>query len=157
VFARLNGLAIHSDDDVADLDFAAVRVAIGLMQAGLARGTAWSNAPDQGAVADAEAAGDFVLCGPYAEARTHDPPVLDQLRDDAIHFVHWNGKADAGISAGRAVNGGVHTDKPAGAVEQRTAGIAGIHRGVGLDYVFQGSRRVVLQFSAQSADDPLGQ
>ena len=53
----------------------------------------------------------------------------------AVDRVDRDGKADAGVGAGRGKDGGVDADHAAGGVEQRPAGVAGIDGRIGLDDV----------------------
>ena len=62
--------------------------------------------------------------------------VLD-LVEDLPGLVDRHREADAVAAAGGARDGGVDADRPTLPVDQRTAGIAGVDRGIGLDQVVQ--------------------
>jgi hypothetical protein len=60
----------------------------------------------------------------YAEPRPGDLAVADELRDDVVDLVYRDGKTDSRESTGRAVDGRVDSDKPAGAVQERPTRVA---------------------------------
>src|SRR5271155_2600360 len=59
----------------------------------------------------------------------------NELRHHAVDDVDWNREADAGVGAGRRDDSAVDPDYSAAGIEQRTARIAGIDRGIGLNDV----------------------
>src|SRR5690606_14977566 len=81
----------------------------------------------------------------------------NELRHDAIDGVDRDGKTDAGVGAGGAVNGGVDPDEPAGAVEERPAAVARIDGRVGLDDALDGPLGDALDLAPQAADDAGGE
>ena len=58
------------------------------------------------------------------------------LLDDVVDHIGGDGETDAVASAGSRGDGGVHADDFAVDVGERTTGVAGVDRGVGLDEVF---------------------
>src|SRR5262249_8659656 len=121
----LDVLAVELHDDVAGLD------AGGLCRALLV------DASDQRAARglDVEACGDLAR---HALDATAEPAAaqlaeLAKLIDDAGHGLRRHGKADADRAAGRRDDQRVDADDLAFEIEQRTAGIAAIDGGVGLD------------------------
>ena len=60
-------------------------------------------------------------------------PLVDQLLGDAAGPVDRNGKAEA--SPGPRADQGVDADHLTLRIEQRTAGVAGVDRGIGLDQI----------------------
>src|SRR3982074_2934177 len=84
---------------------------------------------------DAEPDGDGFAAGNDADAGRGHAPIADELGHGAIDDVDRDGKADPGIRPRRREDRRVHADEPPGRIEQRTARIAGIDRGVGLDDV----------------------
>ena len=149
------GLAVDGDDEIAEHDLAGF-VAACWLQAGFLCRTAVAYRFYQDAF---EAVLVYLLVGEefHTEDRAGHFAAEDKLSDDAVDFVHRNGEADAGGAAGGAVDGGVHADEPAGAVQQRAAGIAGVDRGVGLDDVLDRHLGDRLDLPAQGADDAGGQ
>ncbi len=81
----------------------------------------------------------------------------DELGHDVVEGVDGDGEADAHGGPRGSGDGGVHAHQAAGAVEERAAGIAGVHCGVCLDGVQD--PRVVARVDppAQGGDDALGQ
>src|SRR3984885_2479216 len=86
---------------------------------------------------DVEAFGDVVgdLLDPHAEPAAAGLAVLAQLVEHRHRRVRRHRKADAYRAAGRRNDRGVHADDFAVEIEQRTAGIAAINGGVGLDVI----------------------
>mmetsp|Transcript_54143 Transcript_54143/g.155546 ORF Transcript_54143/g.155546 Transcript_54143/m.155546 type:complete len:341 (+) Transcript_54143:386-1408(+) len=82
---------------------------------------------------------------------------LDQLLNDSRHGVHGDREADAGEGTGGAGDHRVHADQPAPRVEQRTAAVPRVDRGVGLDQVAYRPARVAAHLAAQAGDDAVGQ
>ena len=144
-----DGFAVDLDDDVSQTDAAAV-VSGGGIRPAFSAPLPGCNVDDEGAFA-AQSAEDRVVRQGDAEDRTDDPAELDQLGDDAVHFVGGNGEADPGIGAGRAVDRGVHADEAAGAVEQGAAGVSRVDRGIGLDHALDRAAGDAFDFPAQAA------
>ena len=59
----------------------------------------------------------------------------NELRYHAVDDVDWNREADAGIRAGRRDDSAIDPDYSAAGIEQWTARVAGIDRGIGLNDV----------------------
>ena len=66
-------------------------------------------------------------------------PLLSQLREQLLGEVDRDGEADADVAAAAAEDRGIDADHLAAEVEQRTAGVARIDGGVGLDEVVVGA------------------
>jgi hypothetical protein len=92
--------------------------------------------------------GYLVICHGNTEARPNQPPMPDNLGDHSGHNIHGHSKADAGAASGRAVNRGIHSDKPPGAVEKRPARIPRIDGGIGLNNPLDDSAGCLLNLSA---------
>src|SRR5215216_717318 len=87
------------------------------------------------------------------DSRIWHPPLINELRDNAVHSVDGDGKANTGVGVRGRENGRVDPDESTCGIKQRTAGIAGIDRGIGLDhagYFAPGARR---QAALERADD----
>ena len=86
------------------------------------------------------------------------PAVLDQLVHDRASQVDRNREAVAGVEPGAAGDRGVDADDLASDAHQRTAGVAGVDRGVGLDEVLDAAVVGVGQGQAPAlgADDAGG-
>ena len=128
----LDVLAVELDDDVAGLD-----------AGGLGRALV-VDAGDQRAARrlEVEALGDLVgdLLDLHAEPAAVNLAELLKLVDDRLHDLRRHRKADADRAAGGRDDRGVHADHVAVEVEQRTARVAAIDGGVGLDVVVVGAR-----------------
>src|SRR5689334_21799222 len=72
----------------------------------------------------------------YTQLSTADLAVRDQLLGNIAGHVDWDREPDADVSARRADDRGVDPNQFAPQIDQRTTGIAGIDRGVGLDEIF---------------------
>ena len=94
----------------------------------------WLYAEDQ-CPAKAELRDRIIRCKLDTQARPHDLPMPDQLRNDAVHLVHRDGESDTGKRTRWADDLRVDADQTACAVEQGTAGVARIDRCVRLDDV----------------------
>src|SRR5882757_2283586 len=133
VFRLLDILVVELDDDVAGFD--AGRLGRSLV----------FDACDQGAARrlDVEALGDLVRHGldAHAEPAAAKFAELLKLRHHAGDRLGGHGKADADRAAGGRNDQRVDADDFAVEVEQRTAGIAAIDRGVGLDVAVVGAGR----------------
>ena len=156
-------LAVDGDDEVAaehDGRVADVGLLIAAVQAGALGCSAGNDALDEDAGIGGEAhlrsevGADGV--GDDAERRAADPSVACEIGEDGFGGVDGNGEADAGALVG-AVGGdhGVDADDFAVRVEQRTAGVAGVDGGIGLNGVFNG-RAVFAADGADGADDAGG-
>ena len=90
---------------------------------------------------DVEAFGDLVgdLLDAHAEPAAAQFAELAELIDDADDRLRGHREADADRAAGRRDDRGVDADHFAVDVEQRTAGIAAVDGGVGLDVVVIGA------------------
>jgi hypothetical protein len=81
----------------------------------------------------------------------------DELGDHAVHGVDRHRETDAGTRAGRAVDSRIDADEPAGAVEQRTARVSRVDRGIGLDQVPVHAAALVVERPIERGDDAGGQ
>ena len=129
VVAILDGAAVDGGDDVAGLDAALVGGPAGLHlldeHAVLESVDAIDGAGEAGAERDADRpARDFVAGA-------------DEVVVDGDDGVGRHGEPDALVAGGLRVDGGVDADDFAVHVEQRSAGVAGIDGGVGLDEVLE--------------------
>ncbi len=86
-----------------------------------------------------------------AEPSPRDFAVADDLLENAAGDGDRDGEADALRSAALRVDHAVDADEVAAAVDQRATGVAGIHRGVGLDEVLEAIDAEVV--AAERADD----
>src|SRR5690606_35183367 len=117
--------AVEDQDHVAHLD------------PGLLGGTVGHHGGNQGANRTIQAqgfgkgAGD--LLDLHADLPTAHATVALELLDDVLRDIDGNGEADAHVAAGAGEDLRVDADHLAGQVEQRTTGIAGVDRHVGLD------------------------
>ena len=121
----LDRMAVHAEDDVAGSD-AGMRGRPVLLHRGHQR-TARAVEP--------EGLGELgvdVLDGD-ADTAAHHVPGPDELLLDVARHVDRDGEGHAHEAAGAAEDLRVDADHFTGHVEQRAAGIAGIHRHVGLD------------------------
>src|SRR6202171_3132190 len=127
----LDVLAVELDHDVAGLDAGGLGRALVL------------DAGDQGAARglDVEAFGDLVgaLLDADAEPAAAQLAELPELIDHAGHRLGGHREADADRAAGGRDDQGVDADHFAIEVEQRSAGIAAIDGGVGLDVAVIGA------------------
>ena len=131
----VNRLAVHGGDDVAEIDFAIDHLRSA--NPGVGRGRIRLHAHDQ-QTRHAKSIRNFPpmsVVENQAKVRTDDFAVYDQFRHDSIDRVDRNGESDPGVRSRRAVDGGVHANQSAGAIQQRAAGIAGIDGGVDLNDV----------------------
>ena len=92
----------------------------------------------------------------HPDVRLDDLAVLDELGDNAIDGIDGNGKADSGAGAGGTEDGCIHSDQASGAVDERTAGVAGIDCCVGLNHSLDRVLVRRLNFATQSADNSRG-
>ena len=88
-----------------------------------------------------------------SEVAAHHSTVLEQLWQDVFGHVNGDGKANA---LGRLDNGGVDADHQGAAIDQRTAAVARVESGVGLDDVVHQVTGDAPQGPAQGADHPGG-
>jgi hypothetical protein len=65
-------------------------------------------------------------CGYDANPWHRHAAFPNQLRDDAINNIDWDREPDPSKCASAGNEGGVDPDQPAGIVEQRSAGVAGL-------------------------------
>ena len=84
-------------------------------------------------------------------------PMLDQLPGDAHRHVDWNRETDAFAAAGAGGDGGVHADHFAVQVQQRSAAVARIDGGIGLQKVlklnlFVAELEIAAAFGADDAE-----
>jgi hypothetical protein len=82
----------------------------------LARGTATHHIDNQDSV-DSYFPGDLFFGQFDSQARRDYLSATNQLRHNPINRVHWNGKPDSRRSSRRAIDLGINTDQPSGAVE----------------------------------------
>src|SRR5439155_18846856 len=80
----------------------------------------------------AEQPGDRDIAAVHSEVATHHAAVLEQLRQDVFGHVNGDGKTDALC---RLDDGGVNADHHRPAIDQRTAAVARVESGVGLNDV----------------------
>ena len=125
IVAVLDVASVDGDDDVAGLDAGLGRAAAGSDDAddnaaGEAVDTAYRGGLS-GLELDADGAANHLMFRP-------DEHVVDRGDDVGGH-----GETDALGAHGLGVDGGVHADDFACHVDQRTAGVAGVDGGVGLD------------------------
>src|SRR5205823_15081546 len=71
----------------------------------------------------------------HAQLAALDRAVLDELLHHAARHVRRNGEADADVAPAARQDRGVDSDQLTAQVYQRTTGVAGVDRGVGLDEV----------------------
>ncbi len=83
--------------------------------------------------------------------------LADDLRHNAIDHINGDRKADACAGAGWRDDGGVDADQPSGGVKERSTGITGIDRGVGLNDVRDFPAPTGRQMTLERADDSSGQ
>src|SRR5690606_27095415 len=74
-----------------------------------------------------------------AQHGSHFLAVLQQLRNHLLDGVYRYGEADAGAGATGADDLRVHADQLAQGIEQGAAGVARVDRGIGLDYIADGT------------------
>src|SRR5437867_757025 len=156
IVGRVDFLAVDGDDYVAKLDLT-IAIASGRLQTSLCGRTVRQNVDDEHAGLHAGLASQLILSDVNAHAGPNHLAAADQLRHDAIDRIDRDGETDARVGAGRAVYSGVDADQQAGAIQQRSTGIAGIDRRVGLDHAANGPLRYGLDLAAQGADDAGGQ
>src|SRR5579871_4361672 len=150
----LNWLAIQSHDDVANVN--PTPVGTHAFQPGLRCGAAGHDFQNYGSVVYTELAGLLVLGQLDAEGGTNDFAMPDQFRYDLIDLIHRDRETDAGECPGRTQDGRIHSDQPAGAVEQRAAGVPRIDRCARLDYPADRPLIDGLDLATQGADDAGG-
>src|SRR5260221_1654774 len=125
ILRLLDVLAVELDDDIAGLDARGLRrtLVLDVGNQGAARGL------------DVEAFSDLVgdLLDADAEPAAAKLAELPELIDHAHHRLRGHRKADADRAARRRDDQGVDADHFAIEIEQRTAGIAAVDGGVGLD------------------------
>src|SRR5690242_1204657 len=148
----LHRLAVYRHDDVARLD------AGGLGRRIVARDVLDHHAPDLGQPYVRRVIQRHVV-DRHAERRAVDLAVLDQLVHDGPREVDRNREAVARVEPGLAGDGGVDPDHLAPDTHQRTAGVARIDGGVGLDEVLDAAltpARQPAQRTALGAHDARG-
>src|SRR3712207_350187 len=106
---------------------------------------------------EAAVGGELVYPGrehTYPDVAVHHLPGGYDLLDHALHDVYRDSEAHALESAGLGGDLGVHPDNRAARVEQRSAGVAGVYRRVGLDRAVYGV--IVGRFygASDAAHDP---
>ncbi len=152
--------AVDFDDDVAAVGDSEAVVDDDGKHLRRSCGAARVDADDDNAL-HAELAGDHGVDSLVGYRDADDGPtdfaVGDELRDDAIDGVDGDGEGDAGGLIGAACDSGVHADEPAGGVEKRSARVAGVDGGVGLNNVFDGQFSERHDSPAQRADDAGGE
>ena len=93
----------------------------------------------------------------HAQSRALDRSVLDELGHHTPYGFDRHREPDPHAGARGAMDGGVHADEAATTVEQRTARVARIDRGVGLDHIVDGGARNGADLAPERADDTGGQ
>ena len=88
-----------------------------------------------------------------AEVSAVDAALLDQQAGDPAGGVDGDGEANA---LGAADDGGVDADDTAVRIDERSAGVAGVERGVGLDHVFDRATALAAQRPTEGGDDAGG-
>lgn len=101
----------------------------------------------------AQALGDGDCLRHDAQVPASHAPVLQELQRDPLHRVDCGCKADA---LGGGDDGRIHADDSTGAVAERTAGITGIQRGIGLDDIVDHPPGAAAQTSPQRAHNASG-
>src|ERR1700734_3764033 len=92
-----------------------------------------------------------------ADSRGWHVAGANELRYHAVDDVDRNREADAGIGAGRRDDRAIDPDYSAAGIKQRTARIAGIDRGIGLDDVGNLAARIGRQATLERADHAWGE
>ena len=128
VGGSFDGFAVQFKEDVADLE------------AGLVGGSALKDLADEGPLPAAEFHGVGHFGGEFldgdAEPAADDFALFADAAHDLAGQVDGNGEPDAHVSAGPAGDGGVDADDLAAHVDERSAGVAGVDGGVGLEEGF---------------------
>ena len=88
-----------------------------------------------------------------AETGANELSVLDQFRHDAVDRIHRHREADPCIGPARTDDLRIDPDQAARAVEERSAGIARIDGGIGLDDAFDRPVRQGLDRPPEGAHD----
>ena len=146
VVHSLDGCFFYGDDDIrtkTNKRVMQVKHPRDFVQAGIGSGTVVDHFSYNHA---AKVVGQFErFDGAQIDIETRDAqvavdhlPVCYQRIGDALCQIRRNRKADAGTAAGAADDLRIDTDNLAVEVDQRTAAIAGIDRGIGLDYAADG-------------------
>src|SRR6185436_7897781 len=127
----LHRLAVELDDDVTLLD------------AGLGGGAVVRQPGDEGALClhHAKPRGDLVghVLDAHADPAAVHLPETPKLLDDRHRDLRRDGEGDADRAAGRGHDRRIDADHFAAEIEERSAGIATVHRGVSLDVVVVGT------------------
>ena len=84
---------------------------------------------------------------------TANPAVFDDLRHNIAGHVAWDGEADSDVAASRGNDCGIQADELTAQVHQRSAGVARIDRGIGLDHVLDHEAVVEGELATEGADD----
>ena len=114
----------------------------------------WMRAPPptDGEVALDAGVGEFDV-----ERRKDDFTVLDELWDDGVDGIDWNGEAYARGCARGCEYRGIDTDETTSRIQQRTAAIPGIDRRVGLNRTRDERTDLALNAAIQSTHHARGQ
>ena len=86
-----------------------------------------------------------------------DAAMLDQLGHDRPDAIHRNRKPNARVLTGAGGDGDIHADHACVGVEQRTARVAGIHRGIGLNERLHLATSAAFDGTIQARNNPFGQ
>ena len=116
---RTNCAASDFDEYVTQMDVAVI-VFIRGEDSDLLRTTVLEDISNECPLFNAQSPGDGVLEQTHTEYGSFESPMLDQLGHNHVDDIDRNGKAHAGVNARRADDHRVHTNQPAGTVEQRT-------------------------------------
>src|SRR6185312_13323611 len=123
-----NRMVVEFDDDIA------------VLQTSFVRRTIRNHVANQRAlvVFEIKLAGEIgcEALNHHAEITAGDVTGLDEAFHHGPSEIGRNGEADTLIAAGTAQDGGVDADQTAINIDKRTAGIAGVDGGIGLDEVF---------------------
>src|SRR5262249_1106431 len=122
---------------VADLFTVELDDAIPAFDTGVTGGPAFGDVGDERAarLVHTERFGDLGsnLLDKDAEIASRDFPLALELRQQLLHQIHGNREADPDVAARAAVYRRIDSHDLAADVDERSAGITGINRGVGLD------------------------
>ena len=143
--------SVDGGDDIAQAQ-SPVGIASGRLNARLRRRASSCNIDDQYA-GDTESLRDLLVGDLNAHSRPGNLSAADQFRNDSIHRIDGNGKADSGRRPRGAVNRGVDADQSAGAIEQRSARVSRIDRRIGLNHALNRPARDRFDLAIERADD----